>query len=160
DILWVTVGRAIQGVGAISAAVTAWLADVTRDEVRTKAMAMVGASIGLAFAVSPVAPPPLVGWGGLSGLGWVITLMGVGAFAVALWAVPVPETLSVPAMAKTPPGRVLSQPDLLRFNLGVFVLHLIQVALFVVVPGLLVTTGGLAAGELWKVYLPVILLSF
>lgn len=160
DILWVTVGRAIQGVGAISAAVTAWLADVTRDEVRTKAMAMVGASIGLAFAVSLVAAPLLVGWGGLSGLFWVITLMGVGAFAVALWAVPVPETLSVPAMAKTPPGRVLSQPDLLRFNLGVFVLHLIQVALFVVVPGLLVTTGGLAAGELWKVYLPVILLSF
>lgn len=160
DILWVTVGRAIQGVGAISAAVTAWLADVTRDEVRTKAMAMVGASIGLAFAVSLVAAPLLVGWGGLSGLFWVITLMGVGAFAVALWAVPVPTRLAPPVMAKTPPGRVLSQPDLLRFNLGVFVLHLIQVALFVAVPGLLVSTGDLAAGELWKVYLPVILLSF
>lgn len=159
DILWVTVGRAIQGVGAISAAVTAWLADVTRDEVRTKAMAMIGASIGLAFAVSLVASPLIVGWSGLSGLFWVITLMGLGALAVAMWLVPVPEHQHAPAISATR-GQVLKQPDLLRFNLGVFVLHLVQVALFVVVPGLLVKLGGWGAGELWKVYLPVILVSF
>lgn len=160
DIYWITIGRAIQGAGAISAAVTAWLADSTRDEVRTKAMALVGGSIGISFAVSLVAAPLVVGWGGLAGLFWLIALLGVAALAVALWAVPVPQTLALPAMAKTPPSRVLSQPDLLRFNLGVFVLHMVQIALFVVVPGLLARTGGLAAGELWKVYLPVILVSF
>lgn len=160
DILWVTIGRAIQGAGAISAAVTAWLADSTRDEVRTKAMAMVGGSIGMSFAVSLVAAPVLVGWGGLSGLFWVITLLGVAALAVAMWAVPIPARLAPPVMAHTPPGRVFSQPDLLRFNLGVFVLHMVQIALFVVVPSLLATTGGLGAADLWKVYLPVIVISF
>lgn len=64
DVYWITLGRAIQGAGAISAAVTAWLADATRDEVRTRAMAMVGGSIGLSFAVSLVAAPVLVGWWG------------------------------------------------------------------------------------------------
>src|SRR5690606_23895261 len=156
DVYWITVGRAIQGSGAISAAVTAWLADTTRDEVRTKAMAMVGGSIGLSFAISLVAAPLVVGWGGLSGLVWVIAFLGAAALAVAMWAVPVPATLAVPVMAKTPPSRVLSQPDLLRFNLGVFVLHMVQIALFVVVPSLLASTGGLAAAELWKVYLPVV----
>lgn len=160
DIYWITIGRAIQGAGAISAAVTAWLADSTRDEVRTKAMALVGGSIGISFAVSLVAAPLVVGWGGLTGLFWLIALLGVAALAVALWAVPVPQTLAAPVMAKTPPSRVLSQPDLLRFNLGVFVLHMVQIALFVVVPSLLASTGGLAASELWKVYLPVILVSF
>ena len=66
DVFWITIGRAIQGAGAISAAVTAWLADATRDEVRTRAMAMVGGSIGLSFAVSLVLSPVLVGWWGLS----------------------------------------------------------------------------------------------
>ncbi len=160
DLLWITLGRAIQGAGAISAAITAWLADVTRDEVRTKAMAMVGASIGLAFAVSLVAAPLLVGLGGLSGLFWAITLLGVGALAVALWWVPVPAARGQATMASTPPGAVLRQTDLWRFNFGVFALHVVQVALFVVVPGMLAQLGGLSAAELWKVYLPVILLSF
>src|SRR5690606_18713457 len=115
--------------------------------------------IGVAFAVSLVISPLIVGWGGLSGLFWIITLMGLGALAVAMWMVPVPERQQAPAIAATR-GQVLRQPDLLRFNLGVFVLHLVQVALFVVVPGLLARVGGLGAGELWKVYLPVILVSF
>ncbi len=160
DVFWVTVGRAIQGAGAISAAVTAWLADATRDEVRTKAMAMVGGSIGLAFAVSLVAAPVVVGWGGLSGLFWVITALGVGAFAVALWAVPEIGAGRRAAMAQTPARAVLRNVDLLRLNVGVFVLHLVQVAMFVVVPTQLALTGGLAASDLWKVYLPVVIASF
>ncbi len=160
DIFWVTIGRAIQGSGAISAAVTAWLADLTRDEVRTKAMAIVGSSIGLAFAVSLVAAPVVVGWGGLSGLFWTITLLGVLAFLVALILVPVPSQSQAAAPAKVPVRAVAQQPDLMRFNFGVFVLHLIQVALFVVVPTLLAQTGDLKAGQLWKVYLPVIVVSF
>ncbi|VCU69965.1 Inner membrane transport protein YajR [Pigmentiphaga humi] len=158
DLFWITVGRAIQGSGAISAAVTAWLADATRDEVRTKAMAMVGASIGLTFALSLVLAPVLVGWGGLGGLFWSIAALGVAALGVAAWVVPTAPR--VPATSGVPLRSALSQPDLLRLNLGVFTLHLIQVALFVVVPAALARTGGLEAATLWKVYLPVVLASF
>ncbi len=159
DIFWVTIGRAIQGSGAISAAVTAWLADATRPEVRTRAMAMIGASIGLSFALSLVIAPLTVGWGGLSGLFWLITGLGVIAFVVA--------ALVVPAVPKTPkpehPARaqvVLKHPGLLRLNFGVFCLHLSQVALFVVMPPLLVQLGGIQTDGLWQVYLPVLFVSF
>jgi len=159
DIFWVTIGRAIQGAGAISAAVTAWLADATRPEVRTRAMAMIGASIGLSFALSLVIAPLTVGWGGLSGLFWLITGLGVVAFVVA--------ALVVPAVPKTPKPEhpapatvVLKHPGLLRLNFGVFCLHLSQVALFVVMPPLLVQLGGIQTDGLWQVYLPVLFVSF
>jgi MFS family permease len=141
DIYWVTLGRAIQGSGAISAAVTAWLADVTRPEVRTRAMAMVGGSIGLSFALALVLAPLIVGSAGLAGLFWTIALLGVVCLAAK-------------------PMQVLTHTDLLRLNFGVFCLHLIQVALFVAVPPLFLKLGGLTAAELWKVYLPVIFGSF
>ena len=159
DVFWITVGRAIQGSGAISAAVTAWLADATRPEVRTRAMAMVGGSIGLSFAVSLIAAPLIVGAGGLAGLFWTIALLGVVCLVVAAWVVPVVP--SVPAMAnQAKPMQVLTNFDLVRLNFGVFCLHLIQVALFVVVPPLFIKTGSLTSAELWKVYLPVIFGSF
>lgn len=159
DIFWVTIGRAIQGSGAISAAVTAWLADATRPEVRTRAMAMIGASIGLSFALSLVIAPLTVGWGGLSGLFWLITGLGVVAFVVAAFVVPaVPRSPKPenPAAAK----EVLKHPGLLRLNFGVFCLHLSQVALFVVMPPLLVKLGGIETDALWQVYLPVLFVSF
>lgn len=160
DVYWITIGRAIQGAGAISAAVTAWLADSTRDVVRTRAMAMVGGSIGLSFAVSLVLSPLLVGWWGLSGLFWTIACLGVASLAVARWVVPVVPLTQARTMQATRPKEVLTHRDLLRLNFGVFVLHLIQVALFIVVPALLARIGGLDARDLWKVYLPVILVSF
>jgi MFS family permease len=159
DLFWITVGRAIQGSGAISAAVTAWLADSTRDSVRTRAMAMVGASIGLTFAVSLVIAPLLIGVGGLSGLFWTIGCLGLAAIAVALWVVPTAPAVPKPQV-NVPAWRVMTHPDLLRLNLGVFTLHLIQIAMFVVVPAAFARTGGLGAAELWKVYLPIVLVSF
>jgi len=159
DVFWITVGRAIQGAGAISAAVTAWLADATRDEVRTRAMAMVGASIGLSFALSLVLAPVLVGAWGLHGLFWTIACLGLACLAVARWVVPVVPRTGARTMNASP-REVLLHGDLLRLNFGVFVLHLIQVALFVVVPALLLKLGGLPAQSLWHVYLPVILVSF
>lgn len=159
DIFWITIGRAVQGSGAISAAITAWLADATRPEVRTRAMAMVGGSIGLSFALALVAAPLIVGAGGLSGLFWSIALLGVVCLVVARFVVPV-----VPLAAKPlQPARlmqVFTHTDLLRLNFGVFCLHLIQVAMFVVVPPLFIQLGGLSSAELWKVYLPVIFGSF
>ena len=159
DIFWVTLGRAVQGSGAISAAVTAWLADATRVEVRTRAMAMVGGSIGLSFAVALVAAPLIVGSGGLAGLFWSIALLGVVCLAVARFVVPVvPRAPKLIQAAKA--MQVLTHLDLLRLNFGVFCLHLIQVAMFVVMPPLLIKLGGLGSAELWKVYLPVIFGSF
>ncbi|OWT75016.1 MULTISPECIES: MFS transporter [unclassified Achromobacter] len=160
DVFWITVGRAIQGAGAISAAITAWLADATRDEVRTRAMAMVGGSIGLSFAVSLVVAPLLVGWWGLSGLFWTIACLGLASLAVARFVVPLAPRSDDRAMTGRRPAAVFLHPDLLRLNFGVFCLHLTQVSLFVVVPALLARLGGLDAHDLWKVYLPVILISF
>jgi len=160
DVFWITIGRAIQGGGAISAAVTAWLADATRDEVRARAMAMVGGSIGLSFAVSLVASPLLVGEWGLHGLFWVIAGLGVASLVVARWVVPHVPPSSARSMRSARPAEVLKHRDLLRLNFGVYSLHFIQVSLFVVAPALLVRTGGLQADALWKVYLPIILASF
>ncbi|MDN3988183.1 MFS transporter [Zwartia vadi] len=159
DILWVTIGRAIQGSGAISAAVTAWLADATRPEVRTRAMAMVGGSIGLSFALSLVIAPLIVGSTGLAGLFWTIALLGVVCLAVARFVVPVVAPTPKP-LHPARPRQVLTHTDLLRLNFGVFCLHLIQIAMFVVIPPLLLKLGGLDAESLWKVYLPVIFGSF
>src|SRR5690554_2476416 len=159
NVNWVIVGRTVQGLGAISAAITAWVADATRPEVRTRAMAMVGASIGLSFALSLVLSPMLVGSFGLSGLFWAISLMGFVCLLIAAFVVP-----SVPPAPRSDQGArvrdVLRHVDLLRLNFGVFCLHFILMALFVVVPGMLSELGGYGSANLWKVYLPVILVSF
>lgn len=152
------VGRAIQGAGAVSAAVTALLADLTRDEVRTKGMALVGASIGLTFAISLMAAPGLAGWFGLSGLFILTAILAVlGILVVLGW------TPAEPARhADQPRGRlgdVWMHPDLWRLDLGVFVLHTVQMSMWVVVPGLLVQ-AGLGKAQHWHVYLPAVLASF
>jgi MFS family permease len=159
DIFWVTIGRAIQGSGAISAAVTAWLADATRPEVRTRAMAMIGASIGLSFASSLVLAPVMVGWAGLSGLFWLIAALGTAALLIAAFVVPTAPMAPKPAVP-VKATKVLGHTGLLRLNFGVFCLHLTQVALFVVIPPLLVSLGGLTANTLWYAYLPVLFVSF
>lgn len=156
---WVTVGRVIQGLGAVSAAITAWIADATRPEVRTRAMAMVGGSIGISFALSLVLSPLLVGEFGLSGLFWAISLLGFVCLLLAMFFVPdVPK--SEADIVQATPRDVLGHGDLLRLNFGVFCLHFILMALFMVAPGLLGRLGGFDSGSLWQVYLPVILASF
>lgn len=154
----IIVGRTLQGLGAISAAITAWVADATRPEVRTRAMAMVGSAIGLSFAVSLVLSPVLVGQFGLSGLFWAISLLGFVCLLIAAFAVP--EYPQSENLMQVSIREVLSHKDLLRLNLGVFVLHFILMTLFMVIPTLLTEVGGLSSASLWQVYLPVIVLSF
>ncbi len=148
-------GRALQGAGAVSAAVTALLADQTRDSVRTKAMALVGASIGLMFALSLVVAPLLAARIGLSGLFAVTGFLALACIAIVTWWTP-PE----PAEHKNQPrGRfaeVLQHAGLLRLNIGVFVLHAVQLAMWVAIPAMLVQAGLDKAGH-WKVYLPTVL---
>lgn len=154
----IIVGRILQGLGAVSAAITAWVADATRPEVRTRAMAMVGSAIGLSFAVSLVLSPVLVGQFGLSGLFWAISLLGFVCLLIATFAIP--EYPRVEPIVQVKASEVLGHKELLRLNYGVFSLHFILMTLFVVVPGILAKVGHLGPGSLWKVYLPVIVLSF
>jgi MFS family permease len=155
---WLMIGRALQGAGAISAAVTALLADQTRDEVRTKAMAIVGATIGVMFAVSLVAAPVLGSLIGLSGLFLLTGVLATLAIGVIAWVTP-----SAPrAQAQTPRTRlrdVLRITELVRLDVGVFALHAAQFAMWVSLPGLLVS-AGLPKADHWHIYLPTVLLSF
>jgi MFS family permease len=157
DIHIMIFGRVLQGAGAISAAVTALAADLTREQHRTKVMAMIGASIGLVFALSLVIAPPLAAALGLSGL---FVLIGVLALlAIVLLFSAVPQVLTFETPARPPFSVVLFDARLARMNFGVFALHMMQTALWVVVPPALVA-AGLTAGEHWKIYLPAVLLSF
>jgi len=88
DIGTVIAGRALQGAGAISAAVTALAADLTRDQHRTKVMAMIGSSIGLVFALSMVAAPLLYNAIGMSGIFWLTAVLAAAAIGVVLYVVP------------------------------------------------------------------------
>jgi MFS family permease len=155
---WLVAGRALQGAGAVSAAVTALLADQTRDEVRTKAMALVGASIGLMFALSLIVAPLLTASIGLHGLFTLTGLLALACIAVVLWWTPPAPRQH----ANVPRGRladVLTHAPLLRLDVGVFVLHAVQLAMWVAVPAMLVQ-AGLAKERHWLVYLPTVLASF
>lgn len=158
DIYVMIAGRCLQGTGAISAAVTALAADLTREQHRTKVMAMIGSSIGLVFAGSLALAPALYAWIGMSGMFFLTGALALGAVALVTFAVPTPPPH--PAAARVPFSAVLTDPQLLRLNFGIFTLHLAQMAMFVVVPAALVATGGLEVASHWKVYLPVVLGSF
>lgn len=158
DIHWMIVGRVLQGMGAISAAVTALAADLTREEHRTKVMAMIGSSIGLVFALSLVGAPLLYGWIGLSGLFALTGFLALAAIGLLIRAVP-----PVPRPAghvRLPLRAVLHNPALLKLDFGIGALHMIQMAMFVVLPQALLHRGGLAADQHWKVYLPAVVASF
>ena len=150
--------RALQGAGAVSAATTALLADLTRDEVRTKGMALVGVSIAAMFALSLMAAPPLAGAIGLSGLFWLTAALALIGIGVVLGITP-----AEPARhADMPRGKlsdVWLHPQLWRLDLGVFVLHTVQMAMWGVVPALLLQ-AGLPKAEHWHVYLPAVGASF
>ena len=158
DMHWIIVGRVLQGAGAISAAVTALAADLTREEHRTKVMAMIGSSIGLVFALSLIGAPLLYGWIGMGGL---FAMTGILALlAIILLFKGVPPAPPAHGHAKLPLRRVVFDGDLLRLNLGIFTLHMVQMAMFVVLPHALVDHGGLPAAAHWQVYLPAVLVSF
>ena len=158
DLHWLMAGRAIQGAGAISAAVTALLADTTRDEVRTKAMALIGGSIALMFALSLLISPWLAGLIGLHGLFALTGGLALTGIAIVLWWVPAEPKIHASA-ERGSVLEVLKEPALLRLNFGVFVLHAVQLAMWVALPALLVA-AGLEKARHWQVYLPAVLASF
>ena len=161
DTLWLVVaGRALQGAGAISAAVTAFIADSTRDSQRTKAMAMVGGSIGLTFALSLVLAPLLYAAIGMDGIFALTGVLALAGIVVVHWITPPASAPASHGDERTRFREVAFEPDLMRLNLGIFVLHAVQMAMFVVVPIWLVERAGLPVDAHWKLYLPVVLASF
>lgn len=153
----VILGRVIQGSGAISAAVMALAADLTRDSQRTKIMAVIGISVGGAFMLALALGPLVAGWGGLSGVFWVTAALALLALALLLTLVP--RGGATVAAERAGFGQVLRNPDLLRLSGGIFILHLILTAGFVVLPVVLQDHLGIARNAHWQVYLPVLLLS-
>lgn len=161
DIWGVIIGRAVQGSGAIAAVVMALAADLTREEQRTKVMAIIGMTIGVSFMLAMIAGPTLDHWFGVSGIFWLTAALALIAIAIVALVVPQPihshlhrDAQPVPAMFR----RVLSNPDLLRLNFGIFCLHMILTASFLVVP-LALRDAGLEPARHALLYLPVMVLS-
>lgn len=162
--IWITIiGRCMQGAGAVSAAVMALAADLTREEQRTKTMAIIGSSIGLMFALSLVGAPTLYRWIGMGGIFALTGVLALAAIVVLYRSVPAEPPLYDPTTSDIEAPtlwEVLRDVELLRLNFGIFALHMSQMAMFVVVPPLLVEYAGLAVERHWLVYLPVVLASF
>ena len=159
----VILGRAIQGAGAVSAAVTALLADLTREEHRTKAMAMIGSTIGVTFAISLVLGPALAHWAGIAGIFWLTAVLAVLAMLMIKFVVPNPLISSFHSDASAAPAKlkeVLKNSQLLRLNYGIFALHAAQMAMFIVVPFAIQNTSSLDVNHHWQVYLPILVGSF
>lgn len=153
-------GRAVQGAGAVSAAISALVADSTRDVNRSKAMALIGVMIALSYAASLVLGPLLHESVGLSGIFVLTGVLALLAVGVLWWLVPEPPpSTGLHRQAPRPRVGEVLDGDLWRLNLGIFVLHMTQMALFVVLPARLVM-AGLPAGDHWRLYLPVVVVAF
>lgn len=155
-------GRALQGAGAIAAVVMALTSDLTREEHRLKAMAVIGISIGVSFAISLVLGPILNHWIGVDGIFWLTGALALGGILLVQYRVPTPvntrhhrDTEPVPALFRS----VLADRQLLRLDFGIMILHMMLTATFVVMPLALRDHAGLASGHHWYVYLPVMVLG-
>ena len=163
DLPMIILGRSIQGAGAVSAAVTALVADLTREEHRTKAMAMIGGTIGITFAMSLILGPVLNKLIGVSGIFLMTAVLAAAAILVVKFVVPDPVVSSFHSDAQAKTGKlkeVLKDAQLLRLNYGIFALHAAQMAMFVVVPFAIKKTSGMDANDHWLIYLPVLVSSF
>lgn len=159
SITGVIVGRAMQGSGAIASAVMALAADLTREEHRIKVMASIGMSIGLSFALALVFGPMLHGWFGVEGIFWITTIFAVSGIFVAKFWVPTPVISRFHRDAEVEISwirQAFADPQLLRLDIGIFILHFILVSLFVVMPGELRDHLGFAVEQHWQLYLPVL----
>jgi MFS family permease len=155
DIWTAIAARTLQGAGAISSVAMALAADLTREQHRTKVMAIIGSMIGFMFALSLVGAPLLYRAIGMDGLFWLTGALCFAAMGLVRWQVPDPP----PAAPKPSGRRGALGADLLRLNAGIFILHIVLYAMFVVLPPMMVQ-AGLALEEHWKLYLPVVLVSF
>ena len=155
----VIIGRALQGSGAIAAVVLALVADLTREQQRVKAMALIGMSIGGSFLLALMAGPALDRWIGVSGIFWLTAVLALGCIVVVVWWVPTPRHAAGDPGSKASTDylrEVMANAHLLRLDVGIFILHMVLTAVFVVAPFALVETLGLERDSHWQVYVPVL----
>ncbi|SMG21694.1 MFS transporter [Cedecea sp. NFIX57] len=163
DSIWgVILGRALQGSGAIAAAVMALLSDLTREQNRTKAMAFIGVSFGVTFAIAMVLGPIITQALGLQALFWMIAVLATCGILITLCVVPNTKTHVLnreSGMVKGCFRKVMMEPKLLKLNFGIMCLHIMLMSTFVALPGQL-EQAGFPAAQHWKVYLCTMLISF
>jgi predicted MFS family arabinose efflux permease len=152
----VLLGRVLQGAGAVGSSILAMVADLTRDEVRTRAMAVVGATIGLSFSLAVLVGPPIAAAVGLAGIFWIIAGLALAGIAITLGLTPTPTRSPARGPAWSSFLRVLGDGELLRLDLAVFTLHAVLTASFLVVPAVLSQALGLDNASQWKFYLPML----
>jgi len=158
----VIIGRALQGTGAVGSVILALVADLTKEENRTKAMALVGVTIGASFMIAIVAGPVAANFIGVPGIFWLMVVLAFAGIVITQFVVPDPQTLRLHRDAEAVLaliGAVLRDKELLRLDFGVFALHAMLTASFLVMPGLLRTTMGVPVERQWIVYLPVLVVS-
>ena len=158
----VIIGRVRQGAGAVGSVILALVADLTAEENRTKAMAIVGITIGTSFMVALIAGPIAAGFIGVSGIFWLMVGLALAGIAITQFAVPSPARVTVHRDAETIPAMlvsVLKNKNLLRLDFGIFALHAMLTASFLVVPDLLHSRWNVGSHAQWIVYLPVMLVS-
>lgn len=162
NIYWVIVGRVVQGAGALNAAVMALTADLTREEVRTKAMALIGMTIGFTFSLSLILSPLLHGMIGVPGIFALTGVLALLALLVVRFGIPDPAITRFHSDTEASSkrfGEVLCNKDLLRLDFGIFTVHAVLMSVFMQVPFLL-QADNFDVSQHWKVYLPVMLLAF
>ncbi|MEW8062514.1 MAG: MFS transporter, partial [Candidatus Thiodiazotropha sp.] len=156
----IILGRALQGSGAIAAVIMALAADLSREQRRLRIMAILGISIGIAFAVSMVMGPILNSWIGVPGIFWLTAVLALGGIGLVLFVVPTPAESHFHRDAEAVPGqfgKVLREPELLRLDFGIMTLHMSLTAMFLAYP-LALRTLVAENAHTW-VYMPVMLLS-
>jgi len=162
SIAGVIFGRVLQGAGAVGSVILALVADLTREEVRTKAMATVGITIGASFMFAVVAGPLAAKFIGVSGIFWLMVGLAIVGILITIFTVPRPVRVRHHRDAETVPTLIVSvlrDPQLLRLDIGVFALHAMLTASFLVVPGLLHDVVKVEPSDQWLVYLPVLVIS-
>jgi len=161
-LLWITIGRALQGLGAVASAVMALAADLTREEHRMKVMATIGMSIGFSFAIALVLGPIINSWFGLSGIFWLTAILASGGMLIVVWWVPTPVSSSFHRDTQVETSwfkHAITDRQLLRLDASILILHCILMSSFIVMPFILRDRLGLVVEGHWHIYLPILFLS-
>lgn len=162
SIYGIVLGRAVQGAGAIGSVIMALLADVTKIENRTRAMAVIGMSIGFSFMLAMLLGPVIYEFFGLSGLFWIMAILALIGLLILQFAIKNPKKWIFHQDVESSFQlfkRTFLTPELMRLNLGIFIQHAILTASFIAIPKVLSQALGLSAGQYWMFYLPVLLLA-
>lgn len=157
------IGRALQGIGAVGSTILAMMADLTREEQRTKSMAIAGITIGFSFSVAMFVGPVLIKWMSVNSLFYLAALFAIAAIVILYTAVPIPANEHW--HRDTEPElksflKLIIAPELAKLNIGIFILHAIFTASFVIIPISLQQVTGLNSSMQWKFYLPTLLTAF